>query len=87
MAGALKDYERVWLEKVRARFASDEPLDYSEMMVALRDKLPAGFTPDMIDPEYLRGSQTTVAGLHALNPHAQELKDVERLLFKIKEWK
>ncbi len=81
-----KAHERVWLEEVRARLSSGRPLDYPEMMVALRDKLPAGFTPSQIDPEYLQGAQLTVAGIHALDPDAQELKDLERLILSVKEW-
>jgi hypothetical protein len=56
------------------------------MMVALRDKLPPGFTPSQIDPEYLQGSQLTVSGIHALDPNAQELKDLERLILTVREW-
>lgn len=86
MAVELKPHERLWLEEVRNRLVSGKPIDYPEMMVELRDTLPAGFTPNQIDPEYLQGSQLTVAALHALDPHAQELKDLERLIFKIQEW-
>ena len=82
----LKTHERIWLEEVRTRLASGKPIDYPEMMVALRDKLPRGFTPNLIDPWYLQGAEITVAGIHALDPNAQELKDLERLLFKVKEW-
>lgn len=86
MVAELKPYERIWLQELRARLSSGQPLDYREMMVALRDKLPPGFTPNQIDPEYLQGSQLTVAGIHALDPNAQELKDLERLIRKVKEW-
>lgn len=82
----LKTHERIWLEEVRARLASAKPIDYPEMMVTLRDKLPRGFTPDQIDPWYLQGVEITVAGLYALDPNAQELKDLERLLLKVQEW-
>jgi nucleoside 2-deoxyribosyltransferase len=81
-----KPHERIWLEEVRARLSSGQPLDYREMMVALRDKLPPGFTPSQIDPEYLQGSQLTVEGIHALDLNAQELKDLERLILNVKEW-
>ena len=86
MADELKPHERIWLEEVRTCLASGKPIDYPEMMVELRDKLPTGFTPIQIDPEYLQGSQLTVAGIHALDPNAPELKDLERLLRKIREW-
>lgn len=82
----LKLHERIWLEEVRTRLASGKPIDYPEMMVTLRDKLPRGFTPDQIDPWYLQGVEITVAGLYALDPNAQELKDLERLLLKVQEW-
>ncbi len=86
MVAESKPHERIWLEEIRARLSSGRPLDYREMMVALRDKLPPGFTPSQIDPEYLQGSQMTVAGIYALDPNAQELKDLERLILNIKEW-
>lgn len=86
MIAESKPHERIWLEEVRARLLSGQPLDYREMMVALRDKLPPGFTPSQIDPEYLQGSQLTVEGIHALDPYAQELKDLERLILNVKEW-
>jgi len=71
---------------MRTRLASGKPIDYPEMIVALRDKLPRGFTANLIDPRYIQGAELTVAGIHALDPNAQELKDLERLLFKVKEW-
>lgn len=86
MISESKPHERIWLEEVRARLSSGQPLDYREMMVALRDKLPPGFTPSQIDPEYLQGSQLTVEGIHALDLNAQELKDLERLILNVKEW-
>jgi D-alanine-D-alanine ligase len=55
------------------------------MMVALRDKLPPGFTPNQIDPEYLQGSKLTVAGIHALDPNAQELK--ERVAYVLERYR
>ena len=82
----LKPHERIWLEEIRARLSSGRPLDYREMVVGLRDKLPSGFTPSQIDSQYLQDSLITVAGLHALDPHAKELTDLEHLILAIKEW-
>jgi hypothetical protein len=86
IARQLKPHERIWLEEVRTRLASGKPIDILTMMVELRDTLPTGFTPNQIDPEYLQTAQITVAGVHALDPNAKELKDLDRLLLKIKEW-
>ena len=70
MAATLESHERILLKEVQTRLAAGHPIDYPEMMVTLREQLPAGFIPTDIDPEYLQGSQLTVAGLHALDPHA-----------------
>jgi hypothetical protein len=82
----LKPHERIWLEEIQTRLALGKPVDYPEMMVTLRDKLPKGFTPNQIDPWYLHGAEITVAGLHALDPNTQVLKDLERLLLKVQAW-
>ena len=60
VAARLESHERIWLQEVRDRLAAGKPIDYPEMMVTLREKLPARFTPNQIDPRYLQGAPLTV---------------------------
>ena len=80
-----KEYELVWLREMERRVVAGLPIDVSEMLVALREKLPRGFRPGAVDRRLLYGQGPSALGLHAVGDSGKLLPDLERAIRYIRD--
>ena len=77
----IKEYERVWLEELARRLTEGRvPFDYRDMMVALRDTLPSGFSPDDVNTGLANRSGPTVLGFSEIGDPAGILPEIARAI-------
>ncbi len=77
--------ESTWLREMERRMLADLPVDFKEMMVSLRDKLPRGFQPPHVSPWFVYGLGPSVEGLRAIGDSGRFLPDVERAILNIRD--
>jgi hypothetical protein len=79
---ALSEAEMTWLKAVY----QDTQFDPKTAKVRLRDKLPRGFDPKKIDSRFLlNGRKLTILGVWKVDPNSPVLKNLERVIFKIRD--
>ena len=79
MKPEMSEAELVWLREAARRLQAGEPVSKRAMMVALRERLPAGFKPSDVRSGLLGTSGPTVMGLRALGDSDALLAEVEQL--------
>ncbi|MDB4892334.1 MAG: hypothetical protein JWL61_4189 [Gemmatimonadetes bacterium] len=82
---AHSEHDLAWLREVERRVAAGMSRDSRDILVALRDILPAGFVPSHLDHRLLNGSWPSVRGLLAIGDSAKLVPDVERTMEWIRE--
>jgi hypothetical protein len=80
MSEAPREFEIVWLKEAEKRVGDGLPLNYREMLVALRDKLPRGFKPSDVSGRLLYADGPSVSGLQAIGDESALLPDIERAI-------
>lgn len=73
-----------WLREIERRIEGGLPIDTRQMLVELRDELPAGFKPDDVEQRLLFGKGPSLEGLQALGDPSNLLGEVERAILHIR---
>jgi nucleoside 2-deoxyribosyltransferase len=79
------DAEKVWLNEMLRRWTTNERVDPRQMLVRLRDKLPAGFKPSDVSPVYSNGDIITAMGVYAVDHSSSVLLDADRVIRAIRD--
>ena len=79
------DAELVWLKETERRLAKGLPLDNREMLVELREHLPAGFKPSEINSRFLSYEGLSIEGLKATGDSESLLPDIEGAIRVIRD--
>lgn len=85
MSSELTPHDSIWLHDLQRRIIAGLPLDTRAMMVELRDSLPAGFRPEMVNPRFLFNQGLSAEGLRAIGDPENLLGDVERAVGYIRQ--
>ncbi len=79
---ALSEADITWLKAVY----QDTQFDPKIAKVTLCDKLPRGFDPKKVDSRFLlNGKKLTILGIWKVDPDSPVLKNLERVIFKIRD--
>jgi len=84
MTTKAQPHEVVWLRELQRRSAAGLPPNNREMMVALREVLPKGFTPSDVNPRFLTGPRLSIEGLLAVGDQAGLIPEVESAIHFIR---
>lgn len=78
----LADYEKLWLQEIY----NSEAFDPRVAKVKLRDKLPMGFDPNMIDNRLvINGKNLTLIGAWHADPNSALFKHIESVITTIRD--
>jgi hypothetical protein len=78
-------HELIWLRELQRRAVERLPVDTRAMMVQLRDSLPKGFRPEMVNPTYLYNQGLSAEGLRVIGDEQHLLADVEQAIKYIRD--